>query len=301
MKKALISLATVLLALSCNEPFDLQTKTLEKVFLCVEAPLTDSPLTQTVRLTESIDYDSENDVPAVSGAAVSVSDGTSSWEFAEREGAPGRYDSPRGFRCEMGKTYTLDIECDLSDGTHGHYSAVSTMPDHGFDIDRIDYKSLGEPKDSTWVLGVWGKDRPVTNYFLITTAVNGVMSPTTSLLERSMLMPDTYFNNSYVAGFPIAYLYQNSYQFKKYGDCAKPLEEGDFVSMVVYTLSKEYYDFITALSTAASGVSIPVISSQPANIPTNIKGGDAVGYFATCPLMIVSCMIEDPYKKEFAY
>ena len=299
MKKSFPFILAAMMAMSCSEPFDFQTKGQEKVYLCVEAALTDAPSVQTVRLSESIDYDSTEDVPYVSGAAVTVSDGVTTWDFLEREGAPGRYDSPKGFCCEKGKTYTLDVECELSNGRHGHYNASSMMPDNGFDIDRIDYKILGEPKDSTWVLGVWGKDHPETNYFLITTAVNGIISPTTSLLERSMLMPDTYFNNSYVSGFPIAYLYQNSYQYKKYGECAKPLKQGDFVSMVVYTLSKEYYDFITALSTASSGINIPVISSQPANIPTNITGGDAVGYFAACPLMIVTCRVDDPYRKEF--
>lgn len=299
MRKSLYILSAALVAVCCTEPFDLKTETLDKVYLCVEAPMTDIPSVQTVRLTESVDYDSVEQVPAVSGASVTVSDGEKTWDFLEREGAPGRYDSPQFFHCERGKTYTLKIDCTLSDGTEGHYSAVAEMPEHGFDIEKIDYKCLGEPKDSTWVLGVWGQDRPATNYFLITTAVNGVMSPTTSLLERSMLMPDTYFNNSYVSGFPIAFLYQNSHQYKKYGACAKVLEKGDFVSMVVYTMSKEYYDFITALSASASGINIPIIASQPANIPTNITGGDAMGYFAVCPVMMASCIIDDPYRKEF--
>lgn len=299
MKKSFSISLAALLAICCTEPFDLKTETQDKIYLCVEAPLTDIPSVQTVRLTESVDYDCVDSVPAVSGAVVSVSDGENSWDFLERDGAPGRYDSPKGFRCERGKKYTLSIDCRLSDGTSGHYGAVAEMPDHGFDIDKIDYKCVGEPKDSTWALGVWGQDHPATNYFLITTAVNGVMSPTTSLLERSMLMPDTYFNNSYVSGFPIAFLYQNSYQYKKYGACAKPLEKGDFVSMLVYTMSEEYYDFITALSSSASGINIPIIASQPANIPTNITGGDAMGYFAACPVMMVSCMIDDPYRKDF--
>lgn len=299
MRKSIAISFAALFAICCTEPFDLKTETQDKVYLCVEAPLTDIPSVQTVRLTESVDYDSPDAVPAVSGAVVSVSDGENTWDFLERDGAAGRYDSPMNFHCERGKKYTLSIDCKLSDGTEGHYTSVAEMPEHGFDIEKIDYKSVGEPKDSTWVLGVWGKDRPATNYFLITTAVNGIVSPTTSLLERSMLMPDTYFNNSYVSGFPIAFLYQNSYQYKKYGECAKPLEQGDFVSMVVYTMSKEYYDFITALSTSASGINIPIIASQPANIPTNISGGDAMGYFAACPVMIVSCIVDDPYRKEF--
>ena len=86
---------------------------------------------------------------------------------------------------------------------------------------------------------------------------------------------------------------------EKYGDCAKPLEEGDMVSLVVYSLTKDYYDFIMAMTSAATGTSIPIISSQPANLPTNITGGDAMGYFAVCPVMMASCKVDDPFKTEF--
>lgn len=299
MKKTTRTLLMLFLAAACTEPFDLKTQTADKTYLCVEAPLTSLPSIQNIRLSESVDYQDKRDVPPVTGARVEVSDGTNSFIFVESSDTPGTYRSPLGFFCERGNTYHLNIDCTLSNGESGHYEAESEMEEDGFDITKIDYKSLKPVADSTWVLGVWGTDRPQTSYFLISTAVNGVASPTTSLLERAMIMPDTYFNGASVNGFPIAYLYQNADQMKKYGDCAKPLKRGDIVSMVVYTMTKDYYDFVMALSSAASGVSIPIISSQPANVPTNISGGNVVGYFAICPVMVASCVVDDPDRTEF--
>ena len=298
MKRLIPLITATLLTAACSEPYDLQTKTADKLYLCVEAPLTNLPSVQTIRLTESVDYQSEEEVPAVSGAKVEVYDEEGGYEFAEDPSRPGYYHSPQGFTCRKGMTYTLRISCTLSNGRKGEYESVTSMEEDGFDIEKVDYKYLGEMADSTWVMCIWGKDRPQTNYFLISTAVNGVASPTTSLLERSMIMPDTFFNNSQINGFPIAYLYQNSAQYKKYGECAKYLEEGDIISMIVYTMTKDYYDFIMALSSSASSISVPIISSQPANIPTNIKGDDAVGYFAICPVSIASCIVDDPLRTE---
>lgn len=301
MKRLYAILLLLVLVAACTDPYDLQTNHPDRVYLCVEAPFTSMPLTQTVRLTESVDYQSNDDVPAVSGATVKVSDGSGEWTLTERAEEPGYYDTPAGFACVSGKTYKLSIDCVLSTGKTGHYEAESELGAPGFDIEKIDYKYLdfsGEKKDSTWTLCIWGKDHPETHYFLISTAVNGVLAPTTSLLERSMIMPDTFFNSSVVKGFPIAYLYQNARQYEKYGPCAKFLETGDIVSIVLYTLSKDYYDFVFALSTASSSISVPGLSSQPANIPTNIKGGDAVGYFAICPVTISSRVVDDPFRTE---
>ena len=300
MMKGLPALfALILLTVACSEPYDLKTRSTDKVFLCVEAPLTNIPSVQTIRLTESVSYQSSGDVPEVSGADVRVSDGETITVFSERPGAPGHYDSPVNFCCRKGKKYTLSIECHLSTGKTGHYEASSEMADDGFDIEKIDYKYLGPLADSTWVVGIWGTDRPQTSYFIVTTAVNGAISPATSLLERSMLMPDTYFNGARVNGFPIGFMYQFADQVKKYGPCAKPLETGDIVSLVVYTMTKDYYDFVMALSSSASAMSIPIISSQPANIPSNIEGDDAVGFFATCPVMVSSCIVDDPFRRDF--
>ena len=297
MRKILPAILAIFV-ISCSEPYDLQTGKSEKTYLCVEAALSTLSGTQTVRLSESVDYQSDDQVPPVTGAKVEVSDGEQTYLFAERPGTPGSYDSPAGFLPSRGKTYTLNVECTV-DGSPRSCSARSTMEEDGFDIEKIDCKNLGPGVDSTWVIGVWGQDRPQTSYFLITTAVNGVVSPATAMLERAMLMPDTYFNGSYVTGFPIGYLYQNARQQQKYGACAKTLEKGDVVSLVVYSMTKDYYDFVLALSSASSAVSIPVISSQPANLPTNLEGEDVMGYFAACPVCISSCVIDDPERTEW--
>lgn len=297
MNRYLAFILSILIMTSCSEPFDLDTASQDKTYLCLEALLTDIPSVQTIRLTESISYLSDDTVPCVGGATVTVTDGTETFLFSE--GDAGYYYSVPDFHCEIGKTYTLSIECRLSDGTQGSYTASSFMPDNGFEIERIDYKQIEEPEDSTWVLGIWGKDKPETSYYMVTTAVNGVMSPPTSNLDRAMLFMDTYFNNSTMEGYLAGYLYQNSSQYRKYGACAKVPETGDVLSLVMYTIPKGFYDFMPSMSSSSGGLSIPLIGSQPANLPTNISGGNAVGYFATCPIAIESCVVDDPSRRQF--
>ena len=292
----------VLLLPGCNEEIEVHTKSMDRSYLVVDAMLTDcADDTQRVLLTESIDYFEEETPPAVSGAAVTLSDGTDSWLFTETPAGSGCYVGPAGLAGVPGVTYKLSIDAVVG-GSAGHYEAVSKMEPRGFRVDAVDYMYAGNATlklDSLWTIAVWGEDSPGENYYYISAKLNGAVFP----IELSLAMDDKYFDGQKVICFPITTLNQTAEMEKQYGEIGKYLETGDVFSLSVYTVPKEYYEFYMGFVSSSVGSSIPMMQSQPANCPTNITGGDAVGFFIACSVSTASVTIEDPkrpyYKKLF--
>ena len=116
-------------------------------------------------------------------------------------------------------------------------------------------------------------------------------------------MDDKYFNGQKVVCFPITTLYQTEGTRRQYGDCGKYLETGDVFTLNVYSVPQEYFTFYMGFVSSSVGAAIPMLQSQPANCPTNVTGGDAVGYFVACSSSSASVVIDNPfrpfYKKAF--
>jgi hypothetical protein len=298
---ALLCLGIVLLA-GCSEEVDVHTRSMDRTYLVVEAMLTDrADRYQKVLLTESIDYFEEEMPPVVTGAEVSVSDGNETYRYTETPAGSGCYIGPDGFHGTPGITYTLSIDAVVG-GKHNHYEAVSTMEESGFEVKAVDYMYLGATNpqaDSLWTVAVWGQDDPRTSYYYVSAQLNEAVFP----LGLSLVMDDKYFNGQPVVCFPITTLYQTEATRKQYGNCGKYLEVGDVFTLNVYSVPKEYFTFYTGFISSSVGASVPMLQSQPANCPTNITGGDAVGFFVACSSSSASVVIDDPfrpfYKKAF--
>ena len=282
-------LPILLLLCACTERIDLQSRSDYHDYLAVEATLTDRPEDpQRVILSRSISYFHNEPQPMVQGASVKVNDVI----FNEKEA--GVYEAPEGYSCEPGIEYKLRIN--LPDGDH--YEAEATMPEAGFRMDQIDYAYSGGmtmDMDSLWTVGVWGREKDIDSYYLLTHAVNDVYQP----LEMCKLAPDLYFNSNEVVGFPIEALLQSELLRQQYGECYKYLETGDVITLEIWTLDKGYFDYMLALT--MNTVSIPLFTPQPANAPCNIRGEHVLGYFAVCPVARASVTVEDafrPYCKE---
>ena len=286
MKKYLTFLALSVLA-ACSEKIDLESSSDYHDYLAVEATLTDQPdRPQQVILSQTISYFEDQAKPMVQGATVSVN----GVPFTEQEA--GVYVAPEGYCCVEGTEYRLRIR--LSDGRD--IEADATMPEAGFRMDAIDYAWSGGKTmdmDSLWTVGVWGYEKEIDSYYLLTHAVNGIYQP----LELCRVAPDLFFNSNEVTGFPVEPLLQSEVLRKQYGECYKYLETGDVITLEVWTLEKGYFDYLLSLSMGA--VSIPLFTPQPANAPTNIRGEHVLGYFAVCPVSHASVTVEDPFRPYF--
>ena len=286
MRKYLLPLLAFILC-ACTEKVDLRSRSDYHDYLAVEATLTDRPEDpQQIVLSRTISYFHTEAQPMVHGASVSVNDVI----FSEKE--PGIYMAPEGYACEPGVEYKLRIR--LPDGEA--YEAEAEMPEPGFRMDAIDYAFAGGmtmDSDSLWTVAVWGLEKDIDSYYLLTHAVNGHYQP----FSMALVSDDKFFNHNDVKGFPITALMQSEYLKKEYGDCFKYLETGDEITLEIWTLEKGYYDFL--LSLTMNSVSIPLFTSQPANVPTNIRGEHVLGYFAICPVARASVEIEDPFRPYF--
>ena len=280
-------LPILLLLCACTERIDLQSRSDYHDYLAVEATLTDRPEDpQRVILSRSISYFHNEPQPMVQGASVKVNDVV----FNEKEA--GIYEAPEGYACETGVEYRLRIS--LPDGER--YEAEATMPEPGFRMDAIDYAWSGGmtmDMDSLWTVGVWGQEKEIDSYYMLTHAVNDVYQP----LEMCKLAPDLYFNSNDVVGFPIEALLQSEVLRQQYGECYKYLETGDVITLEIRTLDKGYFDYMLALT--MNTVSIPLFTPQPANAPCNIRGEHVLGYFAVCPVARASVTVEDPFRPYF--
>ena len=286
MRKYLLPLLAFILC-ACTEKVDLRSRSDSHDYLAVEATLTDRPEDpQQIVLSRTISYFHTETQPMVKGASVKVNDVT----FSEKE--PGIYRAPEGYACEPGVEYKLRIRLPEGDT----YEAEAEMPEAGFRMDAIDYAFAGGmtmDSDSLWTVAVWGLEKDIDSYYLLTHAVNGNYPP----FSMALVSDDKFFNSNDVKGFPITALLQSEYLRKEYGDCFKYLERGDEITLEIWTLDKGYYDFL--LSLTMNSVSIPLFTPQPANVPTNIRGEHVLGYFAVCPVARASVEVEDPFRPYF--
>ena len=283
----------------CSEEIEVHTKNMDRSCLVVEGMITDRPdRPQQVLLTESINYFELSQPPVVSGADVSVSDGSAVYSFRESPAGSGCYVGPEGFHGVPGKTYTLSVDAKVG-GEHNHYEARSTMEASGFDVEAVDYMYLGAAgaqADSLWNVAVWGQDHPETSYYYVSAQLNDAVFP----LGLSLVMDDKYFNGQKVVCFPITTLYQTEATRQQYGACGKYLEPGDVFTLNVYSVPKDYYTFYTGFISSSVGAAVPMLQSQPANCPTNVTGSaPAVGYFVACSSSSASVVIDDPFRPYY--
>ncbi len=298
MKRLGILITLVWAVIACSEETGLRSSDDHLERLAVEAVLTDKgDRPQRVYLSTTVPYFEETTkVSGVSGALVTINDGKEETKFSEIAPGSGIYEAPVGFHGEQGGNYHLKIQ------TAGGeiYEADAMMPKSGFRIDEVDYAFAGNKTmglDSLWTLAIWGRDMETTDYYYVTAGVNGNFYP----FDLSVVTDDIYFNGNDINGFPLATLTQYSQLKELYGDCCKYLESGDILTLEAMTLSKEYFDYLMAVTLNGAMAAIPLFSPQPANCPTNIRGGDGsgTGFFAACPVISASVTVDDPLRPYY--
>lgn len=291
----LILLATLLSA-SCSEALVFDAGVQPERSFVVDGILTDQLCHQTVRLSLTEDFQAPSrNTPWVSGAKVSVTCGEQTYVYEEDAAEPGTYRSLMEFKGETSMPYRLDVDASV-DGVTAHFQAQDAIPETGFRLDAIDY-IYSEDMDDLWTLAIWGKDDlRLRSRYLVQIGINGHFKP----LEKSVEIPDDHFDGMTVSRFTVSALHHTKDLWKAYGECFKPLEKGDVITMRVYTLSNGYGEFLSKYSHFIFGT-VPLLTDQPANLPTNVTGTmPAVGYFGACTVVEASCTVDNPYRTEFS-
>ena len=254
-----------LLVFSCTERIDIQLDD-SYARLVVDGSITTDTMIHTVELRTTSSYYYNEPAPMVSGAHLSITDGTHT--FTLKEDKAGVYQTDSAVYGIAGQTYILNIKLANAIGGHTDYSAVSTLNP----IVPLDSVSLlfhpDWAKKGIWEVKCYVQEPPTIDFYRFLILKNRMLL--TDTLNEWFVTDDKFFNGNYTNGATVAYLQQAS--------AKEGLIPGDTVTVEVNSIGKDYYDFVTEAQTELRG-SNPLFSGPPANVKGNINNG-AVGFFA---------------------
>jgi hypothetical protein len=251
----LISLFCGLFILSsCEQVIDLDLNESAKKYV-IEAVITDQPNTARVLITQTKNFDENNDFPGISGATVTISE-TGGATTDMIESAPGVYASA-AFTATSGKTYELTVNI-----AGQSFSALSTMPvkvsfDSLFVTDEFLFTDTRKIANATYVDPA-GRG----NNYRFVQYVNGKKE------EQVLVM-----NDDYTDGRPII---SKLFYFSDEDDDSSIINSGDTLTVDMLCIDAAIYRYWYSLARSATGSSG---QATPSNPVSNIRG-DALGYFS---------------------
>jgi hypothetical protein len=243
---------------ACKEKIDIELKS-TYVRLVVEGEITNEAKKHTIKITETSNYFSNEPQPKVSGAIVTINNGSNTVTLTET--SPGIYQTDSTYQGEVGKIYTLNIKY------NGEEYTASSMLKYVAPIDSISFAKDPFFPDQD-VVNLWAQEPPSTgDYYSWLYYINGKLESDT--LSEIMYASDEMVNGNYMNGFSI-YMMENTVP-------------GDTITLEMKSINKEYYDFINAVFSEVYGAGTP-FSGPPSNVKSNIKNvtnsyKDVMGFF----------------------
>lgn len=281
IKKLAIILLPVLAGLAgCTEKIDVDLDT-TYTRLVVDGQIGSDTGVYVISLSKSAGYFSNEPAPRVTGATVSLTDGTELFPLTETvPGQSGRYATPEGFAGNPGKTYSLRVN--LNEEIAGHRTAEATCylpPVTRLDSISTEFQEDWGPK-GIWTIKLWAQEPgDEVNYYLFNYYRNGKLMSDT--LTKKVVTDDRFYNGSYMTGVDVYYInHENGWE---------TLRKGDTVMLQMSGITKEYYEFIDQVR--QSGFSIPFFSGPPANVRGNISNG-GIGFFAAFSSSYATCIVK---------
>jgi len=250
---------------SCTEKMHIK---LEDTYtrLVVEAKLSTDTTVHIVKLTKTSGYFSNSAPLPVSGALVTISDGSQIITLTENLSKPGIYETPPNTYGKVGKTYELlikNVDID-NDGNKEEYTSKSTI----YPINQVDSIGTRYYDDyEIWEIQCYVLDPPTEDYYLFNIYKNNVLI--TDTISEPLVVDDKLYNGNYTNGIGVGYL-----RDRRLGEKANI---GDSVMLEVWRIDKSFYKFMMQLRETVRPQT-PLFSGPPANVKGNISNG-AIGYF----------------------
>jgi len=268
IKRYLAIIMVIFFATSCTERIDVK---LDSTYtrVVVDGNIESDPGVYRIALTTSADYFSNEPVPRIVNAGVSLFDGAVIYPLHETvEGVSGIYETDSTFSASAGKTYSLHV--DLAEEIAGKKSVDATCylpPVTHLDSIHTDFHSEWGPK-GVWTIKLYAQEPgDEVNYYLFNLYKNGVLM--TDTITKKVISDDKFYNGSYMNGVDVMYI-NNQHAWET-------LHPGDTITLQMSGITKEYYNFIDQVK--QSGFNLPFFSGPPANVEGNISNG-GIGFFA---------------------
>ncbi|HEY4334590.1 MAG TPA: DUF4249 domain-containing protein [Puia sp.] len=243
----------LLLLVSCQKTVTLNLSNTPPQIV-IEGNITDGPGPDTVRIIRSVNFYADNSFPAVSGAAVTITDNAGNKETLT-EAIPGSYIT-QTLHGVPGNTYTLSVR--VNDTT---YTASSTMP-QPVNLDSVSFITNSTFRKGQITPVANFQDPPgVKNYYRFEEHINGAL-----FTKDFFVFDDRLSDGRYI-------------QWNLRMDSAY-LNTGDLLQVNMYTVDENDYTYFFQLDrTSGGGGGAFDTNASPANPSTNISNG-AYGYFS---------------------
>jgi hypothetical protein len=263
MKVLIVSSLMLVLFASCEKVIDLELNNAEKKYV-VEAIVTDQPGTARVMITQTKNFDENNNFPGISGAIVKVTEsGGPATLFNET--SPGVYESST-LAGVSGKTYDLSVAINGNNFTASCAMPVTVNFDTLYVTDELLFTETRK------IANVEYRDPPGRgNSYRFIQYVNR--------LKEDFLMIQ---NDDYTDGRNI-----NSKLFFFTDEDKHKIKSGDTLRIDMLCIDPAIYKYWFSLDRSASGQSG---QATPSNPVTNMKGG-ALGYFTAQTLQTKTMIV----------
>lgn len=247
-------LSCLFLFASCEKVIDLDLQGAEKKYV-IEGVITDQPGGCRVLITQTKDFNEDNDFPGVSGASVRITDQDAGTIVELSETSAGVYET-EDLTGISGNTYALEV-------TIGEevFTATSVMPE-AVEMDTIyvtDENLFGE----SWKLVNVEFEDPagMENNYRFIQHINGVKTQQIFIRDDNRVDGRTFST--------ILYMDPGSEDEDK-------INSGDEIQVEMQCIDAAVYKYWYSLDQSATGEND---SASPANPVTNIRGG-SLGYFS---------------------
>jgi hypothetical protein len=255
----------ILTVLSCTERIEIDPG-VDFTRLMVEGSFCTDKKIQTVLLSTTAGYFSNQPIPAVTKATVTISDGNVTYKLSEI--SPGKYQTDTRISGISGHFYTLHIKLAAPIGGYSEYSATSKIsPPVVLDSIQLKFNPSWSEK-GIWEVKGYFLDSAGPDYYRFLMFKNGIAI--TDTLSDWYVTDDQFFNGKYLMGSTLAWLQQDK--------ANESLKKGDTVTAEIHVIEKKFADFIRSARSNLSG-SNPLFSGPAANVKGNINNG-AIGFFA---------------------
>jgi hypothetical protein len=234
--------------------------------LVVEGAVTDQPGPYVVRLTKTIPYFDERDLPPVPGAVLTLSDSEGQRETL-RERSPGTYVTST-FRGKIGNRYILTIQAE-GEEYRAETEIRRTPP---IDSIRAEFRPATTLDEEGYYILYYGPELPgVGDYYRFKVFRNGrLLNRPSDLYVRS----DELVDGRYIGALDL-----NNNQAEEV-----TFDRGDSIRVEMNSIPRDYFFFLNEIVTQLNNRGL--FAAPPANVRTNLlnvrgrTARQALGYFA---------------------
>jgi hypothetical protein len=252
--------AALLVLVSCEEIMNVDFTGDSTKNLVVDGAITTDTTQHQVILSYTGDYFAISAQEMATGAIVYISEGENIIPL--RELKDGVYTTEATISGKVGKEYTLHVK--LPDGRE--YTASDSLEDCA-DIDSIRQSANYNTYMSGYgydVLFYGHEPQPAGNHYMYNLLINNKLY--TDTITEVNFASDEFVNGSFVRDYQVFRIHELDLK-----------ELTSFVTLEMYSISKKYYDFLSALMVETVWRGSPW-DGPPANIPGNVSNGGS-GFF----------------------